>query len=120
MGAGSKRKRVNEDMGRNVKTAPTHGGTFSAALLQATDTVANDQNTQTAQAALAETMDNGRYPDTGFDGGSGMNAAFSDNSHDAGDTSGHGYHTPGQTPPKAQVGTPQWHTQRKENHKEGM
>ena len=45
-----------------------------------------------------------------------MNAAFGDNSQ----TSGQGYDTPGQTPAKAQVGTPRWHTQRKENHREGM
>ena len=118
MGAGSKRKRMNEDMGRHVKTAPTHDDTFSAALLQGID--ANDDNTRTAQAALAGTMDNGGYPDNGFDTGNGLNAAFGDTSNNAGDTSGQGYDTPGQTPAKAQVGTPQWHTQRKENHKEGM
>ena len=120
IGAGIKRKRAHEELGRNIKNAPTHDDTFSAALLQGIDNVANDDNTRTAQAALAGTMDNGGYPDTGFDGAGDMNAAFGDTSHNVGDTSGQGYDTPGQTPAKAPVGTPQWHTQRKENHKEGM
>ena len=41
IGAGSKRKRVNEEMGRNAKTAPIRDDMFSAALLQGIDTVAD-------------------------------------------------------------------------------
>ena len=118
MSAGSKRKRGNEEMGRNVKSM-ANDDSFSAALLQGIET--SDDNTRTAQAALAGTMENTGYPDNGFDGAGGMSAGFGDNSGSVGDTSGQvGYNTPGQTPSKPTIGTPGWHQQRKESHKEGM
>lgn len=118
MSTGNKRKRGNEDMGRPVK--PANDEIFSAALLQDLGAVSGDDNTRTAQAALAGTMNN-TYPDTGFDGDNGMNSGFGDGtSPNIGDTSGQaGYGTPGQTLGKPAVGTVQWHQQRKDNHKEG-
>ena len=122
MSVGNKRKRGLEELGRNVKaaTANTEQEPNYASLLQGIDSVTGDDSTRTAQAALAGALDNGGYPEPGFDGGSGMNTGFGDNStQNLGDASGQGYGTPGQTPNKPAVGTPQWHQQRKENHKEG-
>lgn len=118
MGGSNKRKRGNEDMNRNVKAA--NDETFSAALLQDLGAVSNDDNTRTAQAALAGTMGNA-YPDTGFDGDNGMTTGFGDGtSPNVGDGSGQaGYGTPNQNLGKPAVGTAQWHQQRKDNHKEG-
>ena len=59
MSAGSKRKRGNEEMGRNVKSM-ANDDSFSAALLQGIET--SDDNTRTAQAALAGTMENTGVP----------------------------------------------------------
>ena len=116
--ASNKRKRGTEELGRNVKVTNSMSDqdTNYAALLQGIDSAAGDDSTRTAQAALAGAMDNVGYPEPSFDG-SGMNAGFGDNA--AQNFSDPSYETPGQTPQKAVVGTPQWHQQRKENHKEG-
>lgn len=123
MSATNKRKRGNEDLGRNVKAANANAeqdATY-AALLQGIENVTGDDSTRTAQAALAGAMNNTGYPEPGFDSASGMNAGFGDSSpQNVGDVSGQaGYTTPGQTPNKPSVGSAQWHQQRKENHKEG-
>jgi hypothetical protein len=119
MGVGNKRKRANEEMGRNVKTShTTDQDTNYAALLQGIDTAAGDESTRTAQAALAGAMDNAGYPEPGFDGGNGLTSAFGDTSPTGGDGSAQ-YGTPGQNSNKPAVGSQQWHQQRKENHKEG-
>jgi hypothetical protein len=122
LGVGNKRKRGNEDMGRNVKvTNPNDQDVYTTSMLQGLSTSADDESTRNAaQAALAGTMGE-MYPETGYDSTAALTAAFGAGTPPNLDTSGQAaYGTPGQTPSKPAVGTPQWHQQRKENHKEGM
>jgi hypothetical protein len=119
MNQGGKRKRGNEDIGRNVKVASDDA--FSPTLLQGIGDVAGDDSTRTAQAALAGAMDNTYPPDTNFDATAALASDFGDTSQNVGAGNGQtGYSTPVQSNSKPAVGTPQWHTQRKQNHKDGM
>ncbi len=96
-----------------------------------------DENTRTAQAALATPLQNSTYPqvpEASFDSATGMHhglSSFDDSSNSP--PTGFSAITPtaqllsaardANTPMnhnKPAVGTPQWHQQRKDNHKEGM
>lgn len=118
----NKRKRGNEDIGRNIKDTPASQDQDNTyALLQGIDVSGNDESTRTAQAALAGTMADQAYPEPGFDA-SGMSTGFNDTpggGMGGPQNAGGMYSTPGQTPNKPGVGTPEWHEARKANHKEG-
>jgi len=130
----NKRKRGPDDIGRNTKMQATNGDTTHdatnyAALLQGIDasamSAAHDDNTRTAQAALATPMNQSTYPEpASFEGTPTMPTGF-DTSLQAGQPSNMG---PGdqslydsrQGGNKPAVGTSEWHQLRKDNHKEGM
>jgi hypothetical protein len=119
MNQGGKRKRGNEDIGRNVKVASDDA--FSPTLLQGIGDVAPDDNTRTAQAALAGAMDNTYPSDANFDATAALTSDFGDTAQNVGTGNGQtGYSTPVPNNGKPPVGTPAWHTQRKQNHKDGM
>ena len=117
----NKRKRGTEDMPRNVRSNNTSSEEhdYSSLLQGISDT--QDDSTRTAQAALAGAMDQGGYPEPGpFDANAAMNAGFGDaQSQGMGPPNPNMYTTPGQTPSKPGVGTPEWHKSRKDMHKEG-
>lgn len=82
---------------------------------------APDDSTRTAQAALATPMQSSSYPEpSSYQGTPGMPQGYDDTPGSAaaqalydaaGQRSGSG--------PKPQVGSEEWHQQRKDNHKEG-
>ncbi|ETN40634.1 uncharacterized protein HMPREF1541_04913 [Cyphellophora europaea CBS 101466] len=121
----NKRKRGNDDLGRNVKenksTNPEED--FSASLLQ----IASDDNQRTAQQALSHQevlAQSVSYPDPAFDA-SGLDAFGNTSPSQALSTpQNHNLYTGvGQTSNtgdgvKPSVGTPEWHQARKDSHKE--
>ena len=133
----NKRKRADQDAGRNPKAQNTNGnsglGDPSYApvhqMLQSIEQSVNgmpggDESSRTAQAALATPLQQSAYPEPGsYDATPGL-GTFDDGSptgHNLGTSEQALYGTrPGQSGEKATVGTPQWHQQRKDNHKEGM
>ena len=123
----NKRKRGNEEMGRNVRSnnVSSEENDYNSLLQGLTDS-AQDDNTRTAQAALAGAMDQGGYPEPGtydakFDPNAPMNAGFGDVSSQGmgGPPNPSMYSTPSQTPSKPAVGSADWHKTRKDMHKEG-
>jgi bHLH factor len=129
VGNNNKRKRGpgDQDAGRQVKAANTNGEHEAyTALLQGLDGLAGaDDSTRTAQAALAAPMNQSNYPEPGtFDTSGGLPSGFEDNSDS---------NLPGipaaqallearggsQSGNKPNVGSAEWHQQRKDNHKEG-
>jgi hypothetical protein len=119
----NKRKRGNDDIGRNDRTNNTapEDNDYSS-LLQGIADTAQDDSTRTAQAALAGAMNQTGYPEPNpFDAGSAMGSGFDattgglDGSPDA-----NMYPTPTREGgEKPQVGTAEWHRTRKNMHKEG-
>ena len=118
----NKRKRGNEEMGRNVRSnnISSEENDYSS-LLQGISDTAQDDNTRTAQAALAGALDQGGYPEPSqFDANAAMNAGFGDASPQGmGGPNQAMYSTPNQTPNKPTVGSQEWHKSRKDMHKEG-
>ena len=118
----NKRKRANEEMGRNVRSNNTSSEEDYSSLLQGITDTSQDDNTRTAQAALAGAMDQGGYPEpASFDTNAAMASGFGDASAQVMGAPGYPTmnSTPNQTPNKPQVGTAEWHKSRKDMHKEG-
>lgn len=114
--ASNKRKRGAEDLGRNVKNnvAATSDEDYTNLLQGISE--AQDDNTRTAQTALA--LDQTPYPEpSSFD--PTMNAGFGDASQGMGAANAGMYSTPGSTPSKPIVGSKEWQQGRKDMHKEG-
>ncbi|RVX71120.1 hypothetical protein B0A52_03486 [Exophiala mesophila] len=132
-GPGNKRKRgaADQGAGREAKAPNTNGGATEAsyaALLQgieASGIPEADDSTRTAQAALNQSA----YPEPGFEDATGLPAGFDDTGatqdfqastqalSDA-RTSAQGNVAGAGAGGKANVGTAEWHQQRKDNHKE--
>jgi hypothetical protein len=117
-----KRKRGNEDVGRNIKDAKHTQPEDDYSLLQGS---VDFDSQRAAQDALSVP-----YPDNAFDSGLVEAAAFASNSPTQSmNTPQHGlYSTPGPQPTpgaaasdggKPSVGTDEWHKARKDSHKEG-
>jgi hypothetical protein len=133
----SKRKRqVNDQEGRYTKQQNMNGSSMPANVdftvteaqqlsqmlgIDQHGMSAPDDSTRTAQAALATPMQSSSYPEpSSYQGTSGMPQGYDDTPGSAaaqalydvaGQRSGSG--------PKPQVGSEEWHQQRKDNHKEG-
>lgn len=128
-GPGNKRKRgpADQGLGRDAKAQNTNGDHEAsyAALLQGID-ASNipeaDDSTRTAQAALNQSA----YPEPNFDASAGLSTGFDDGSAPPNFSSGpqaliEARATVGQgnNQKNSNVGTAEWHQQRKDNHKEG-
>lgn len=109
----NKRKRGNEDMGRNIKENKPTNTEDEYALLQAT---VNLDSQRAAQDAL-----NVPYPEPNvFD--AGLDATFANTSPPQSMSNPqHGLYSAGNDGDGAKpgVGTPEWHRARKDSHKEG-
>ncbi len=127
----NKRKRgLGDQEGAPVKIQNTisngdHDPNNFGLLLQG-DGILPDDNTRTAQAALAAPgMNPSAYPEPGNNqGDAGLSFAFDDGSASLGSLSTaqglSGVGANDSTPGKPSVGSVQWHQLRKDNHKEGM
>ena len=119
----NKRKRAQEEMGRNVRSNNTSSEENDySSLLQGISDTAQDDSTRTAQAALAGALNQGGYPEpSSFDAAAAMNSGFGDASPQdmTGPPNPAMYSTPSQTSSKPPVGTAEWHKSRKDMHKEG-
>lgn len=129
----TKRKRPSndQDAGRYVKQQTMNGNSIQAnvdftpdvqQMLQGIDqhTMSSaDDNTRTAQAALATPLQASTYPEpSSYQGTPGMQQGYEDAQQSSAAAQFIEAHGQG-SGSKPQVGSTEWHQQRKDNHKEG-